>query len=388
VPSRLQSDGRAGGLQLPLLRSGGLPAVRHWLPVLALVVLGTVVVVGLIQGPRAGPDRVEALAARLRCPDCQSISVAESDSQTARAIRDEIGRMVATGRSDRQVLDYFVARYGRWVLLDPPRRGTTLLVWLLPVAGLVAGVGVLAGYRRRAAPSARTAGIGTAAGEAATAAGGQAGEVGDAEALAPRSQPRRQRVAVALVAVIMLGAIGFAVTRALVSRPAGGYVTGIEAAGAGQATQLPASGRDLSKVSDAELEAVVAANPDVLGMRLALAHRYFDRREYRKALAHYKAVIARGPDPEALSHVGWITFVVAKRPDLAEQLLEGSLERRPGDGEALWFLANVQLYGLQDSRAAVATLTRLRALPGLPAADRRDIERLLGKAQAATERRR
>jgi hypothetical protein len=261
----------------------------------------------------------------------------------------------------------------------------------------VAGVGVLAGYRRRAGPRdaapAGPPGINTEAdapGEATTSTGGQAAqvvEVGDAQPRAPRPRPRRQGVAVTLVAVAALGLTGFAVTRALVPRPAGGYVTGIEAAGSGQASQVPASGRDLSKVSDTELEAVVAANPDVLGMRLALAHRYFDRRQYREALEHYKAVIARAPDPEAFSHVGWITFVVAKRPDLAAQLLQRSLERRPGDGEALWFLANVELYGLQDAQAAVATLTRLRALPGLPAADRRDIERLLDKARAAERRR-
>jgi cytochrome c-type biogenesis protein CcmH len=392
VPSRLHPDGLAAALRLsaPHRRAG--PAARHWLPVLALVVLGAVVVVGLVQGPTAPPDRVEALAARLRCPDCQSISVAESDSQTARAIRDEIGRMVAAGRSDQEVLDHFVARYGRWVLLDPPPRGATLLVWLLPVAGLVAGLGVLAGYRRRAArrnaPPARP-GIGTEADAAGatTPAGGQFGEVGDAAAPAPPSPPRRRGLAVTLVALVVLGATGFAVIRALVPRPAGGYVTGIEAAGSGQASQMSTGARDLSKVTDAELEAVVAANPGVTGMRLALAHRYFDRREYRRALDHYKAVIDRGPDPEAFSHVGWITFVVAKRPDLAAQLLERSLERRPGDSEALWFLGNVQLHGLQDARAAVATLTRLRALPGLSGADRRQVDRLLAKARAAERRR-
>jgi cytochrome c-type biogenesis protein CcmH len=392
VPSRLHPDSLAGGLRLPAQRWPVLPAVRRWLPVLALVVLGAVVVVGLVQGPPAPPDRVEALAGRLRCPDCQSISVAESDSQTARAIRDEIGRMVAAGRSDRQVLDHFVARYGRWVLLDPPRRGTTLLVWLLPVAGLVAGVGMVAGYRRRArrwgaAPNGTGAGTDVDAAGATIPAGGPPGDVDGPEAPAPPARPRRRDLAVTLVAVVVLAATGFAVTRALVPRPAGGYVTGIEAAGSGRASPVSADGRDLSKVSDAELEAVVAANPEVAGMRLALAHRYFDRRDYRRALDHYKAVIARGPDPEAFSHVGWITFVVARRPDLAAQLLERSLERRPDDREALWFLGNVQLYGLQDARAAAATLTRLRALPGLPAADRREIDRLLDRARAAERRR-
>jgi len=152
MPSRLSPSGLAGARRLPIL-AGGRPlvpaAARRWLPAMALVVLAAVVVAGLAQGPPAAGDRAEALAARLRCPDCQSISVAESDSQTAGAIRAEIRQMVDAGRSNQEVLDYFVARYGRWVLLDPPPRGATLLLWVLPVAALATGVGVLAGYRRR-----------------------------------------------------------------------------------------------------------------------------------------------------------------------------------------------------------------------------------------------
>ena len=396
MSDRLRDSLQPGDREHPTVAAGhgaAVPTVRRWLPVLILAVLASVVVVGLAQRPAVPHDRARALAARLRCPDCQSISVAESDSQTARAIRDEIGRMVAAGRSDQQVLDYFVARYGRWVLLDPPPRGTTLLVWLLPAAGLVAGVGALAAYRRQGSlrsPSGPRAQAGAEAGMASAAPapdGGRLGEAGDAAVPAPPARPRRRIVAVTLVGVTALSVTGFAVTRALVPRPAGAYVTGIEAGGTAQASQAPAGGRDLSKVSDGELEAVVAANPGVVPMRLALAHRYFDRRDYRRALEHYKAVIAQAPDPEAFSHLGWITFVVAKRPDLAAQLLERSLQQRPGDREALWFLANVQLYGLKDGRAAVATLARLRTLPGLGGADRREVDRLLGKARAAERQR-
>ena len=356
--------------------------MRRRLPGVILVVLAAVVVAGLARGPATTPDRAAALAARLRCPDCQGISVAESDSQTAAAIRAEIRQMVAAGRSDREVLDYFVARYGRWVLLDPPPRGATLPLWLLPAAALAAGVGVLVGYRRRArsptAPPAGTAPEADVEVEVPTAAGVSA------EPAAPPRRPRRRVLAGILVGVVGLSVTAFGVTRALVTRPAGGYVTGIEA---GQAAQASAGGRDLSKVSDAELEAVVAANPGVVGMRLALAHRYFDRQDWRKALEHYKAVLDQESDPEALSHVGWITYEAAGRADLAAKLLDSSLERQPGDPETLWYLGNVQLHGLKDARAAAATLTRLRALPGLTGAERRQADGLLRKAQAAEGRR-
>lgn len=140
-------------------------------------------------------------------------------------------------------------------------------------------------------------------------------------------------------------------------------------------------------MSDAELEAVVAANPEVLDMRLALAHRYFDRRDYRKALEHYKPVLDREAHPEALAHVGWITYLTLGRADLAAQLLERSLERQPGDPEALWFLGTVQLDGLKDAKAAAATLARLRDLPGLNGAQRRQVDGLLRTARAAEGRR-
>jgi cytochrome c-type biogenesis protein CcmH len=357
---------------------------------MALVVLAAVVVAGLAQGRPAPRDRAEALAARLRCPDCQSISVAESDSQTARAIRAEIGRLVAAGRSDQQVLDYFVARYGRWVLLDPPPRGATLLLWVLPVAALAAGVGVLVGYRRRArspvelhAQVERGAGAETGTKAEVEVQAGAGGDGGGALP-APPGRSGRRVLAGVLVGALALAVTAFGVTRALVPRPAGGYVTGIEAA---QASQAPAGGRDLSKVSDAELEAVVAGNPQVLEMRLALAHRYFDRGDFRKALAHYKVVLDREPDPEALAHVGWITYVTLQRADLAAELLERGLERRPGDPEALWFLGTVQLHGLKDAKAAAATLTRLRGLPGLTGGQRRQVDGLLRTARAAEARR-
>jgi cytochrome c-type biogenesis protein CcmH len=395
MPSRLPPSGLAGRGQPPTGASGRPrlgSAARGWLPAMALVVLAAVVVAGLAQGRTAPRDRAEALAARLRCPDCQSISVAESDSQTAQAIRAEIARQLAAGRSDQQVLDYFVARYGRWVLLDPPPRGATLLLWLLPVAALAAGMGVLVGYRRRARSPAqphaqveRTDG-GQAETEAEAEVEVQAGAGSDGRGAppAPPGRSGRRILAGALAGVLALAITAFGVTRALVPRPAGGYVTGIEAAQAGQA---PAGGRDLSKVSDAELEAVVAANPEVLDMRLALAHRYFDRQDYRKALEHYKVVLDREPDPEALAHVGWITYVLLGRADLAAALLQRSLRGRPGDPEALWFLGTVQLHGLKDAKAAAATLTRLRGLPGLTAAQRRQVDGVLRTARAAEGRR-
>jgi cytochrome c-type biogenesis protein CcmH len=116
----------------------------------AFAALAAVIAVGLVAAPPRPVDRVDALAARLRCPTCQGESVADSPSETATGIRAQIDEFVRSGWSDEQVLDYYVARYSQWVLLDPPAAGSTLLLWLLPLAVAVAGVAVVARNRRRA----------------------------------------------------------------------------------------------------------------------------------------------------------------------------------------------------------------------------------------------
>lgn len=120
-----------------------------WL--LTVVLLG-VAVAGLLAGSRQPRDRAYQLEQRLRCPTCQSVSVADSPSETAVAMRATIAEQVAAGRSDQQILDYFRVRYGSWVLFDPPVRGVTLLVWVLPVLAAAGGVVVVAMVARRPAP--------------------------------------------------------------------------------------------------------------------------------------------------------------------------------------------------------------------------------------------
>jgi cytochrome c-type biogenesis protein CcmH len=80
-------------------------------------------------GPASEAERVERLAAELRCPDCQALSVAESRTRAAAAIRDEIAALVAAGRPDEEVRRHFVDRYGPWILLAPQDP----LAWWLPV---------------------------------------------------------------------------------------------------------------------------------------------------------------------------------------------------------------------------------------------------------------
>ena len=121
----------------------------------AAVILGllTVAIVGLARGSGAG-DRAYGLEQQLRCPVCESVSIADSSSATAQAMRADVHQQIRAGRSDEQIIDYFRARYGDWVQLNPPAHGVTLAVWLLPLAAAVIGIAMLlARVRHRGYPS-------------------------------------------------------------------------------------------------------------------------------------------------------------------------------------------------------------------------------------------
>jgi cytochrome c-type biogenesis protein CcmH len=96
--------------------------------------------------------RARALSQELRCLVCQNQSIDESNADLAHDLRVLLRQRLAAGDTDRQVLDYVVARYGVFVLLDPPFAPVTYLLWLAPPL-LVLGAGiflVLRARRRRA----------------------------------------------------------------------------------------------------------------------------------------------------------------------------------------------------------------------------------------------
>jgi cytochrome c-type biogenesis protein CcmH len=92
---------------------------------------------------------VHEIAAELRCVVCQSQSVADSPSETASQMRAVIRERLAAGETPAQVKAYFVAKYGDWILLSPPRRGFTLLVWVVPFVALGLGLVLVAVLVRR-----------------------------------------------------------------------------------------------------------------------------------------------------------------------------------------------------------------------------------------------
>ncbi|TKR54299.1 cytochrome c-type biogenesis protein CcmH [Allopusillimonas ginsengisoli] len=84
-------------------------------------------------------QRYHDLTSVLRCPKCQNQNIAESSSPIANDLRGEIHRMLGAGRSDEQIIHFMVARYGDFVLYDPPLSSRTVLLWFGPAVLLLAG---------------------------------------------------------------------------------------------------------------------------------------------------------------------------------------------------------------------------------------------------------
>jgi cytochrome c-type biogenesis protein CcmH len=123
--------------------------VRSWIAI-ALIFLSLATIVAVLATDEPSPqDRVHSLASRLRCPVCDSESIADSPTDLARDLQDLIAEQVADGWTDQQVIDHFVAIYGERVLLDPPTGGRTALLWIAPLVALLIGLAVIVGRRRR-----------------------------------------------------------------------------------------------------------------------------------------------------------------------------------------------------------------------------------------------
>ena len=97
--------------------------------------------------------RVMALAEELRCLVCQNQTLADSNAPLAEDLRNQLRERMREGKSDREVVDFLVERYGDFVLYRPPLKATTVLLWFGPLLLLAAGFAVLLRrvQRRRAA---------------------------------------------------------------------------------------------------------------------------------------------------------------------------------------------------------------------------------------------
>ena len=96
--------------------------------------------------------RARAISAELRCLVCQNQSIDDSDADLAKDLRVLVRQRLTAGDSDSEIFDFVVARYGDFVLLKPPFKEKTFLLWAGPTGLLGIGImGIVLYFRRRAA---------------------------------------------------------------------------------------------------------------------------------------------------------------------------------------------------------------------------------------------
>jgi len=368
------------------------------------------VVIGLIprdSTPETAAERSHRIATQLRCPFCNGESIAEAQSSIGADLRALIDEQIASGMSDDEIFDFYVGRYTERVLLSPPLVGWGLALWLLPL--IVLGGGVVALLRRQRdrgdgpghpvmVPSAAALAdaralvasdlaeldLQQAAGELDEAAAdrlrsayrAEAEALEDAVIAEPVRATRSRGRTIAGAAILAGGALALtvAVVMTVQDRAPGDLVTG---GIAGEDNE-----RTLDEVTNQEMEAVVAANPDVVPMRLALAGRYFDEGDFSAAVVHYMEVLEREQNPEALANVGWMTYLSGEI-EIGLTFVERSLEITRDLPQPHWYVANIRYRGLDDAPGAVEPLQTLLAFDGLPDEIRDAATELLAEVEAA-----
>ncbi|WP_346619886.1 cytochrome c-type biogenesis protein CcmH [Blastococcus montanus] len=386
---------------------------RARVPAVVLAVLALVAALWWRHEPSGRTDpaaTAREVAAGLRCPTCAGESAADSAAPAARGMRAVIADQVAAGESPEEIRDWFVARYGEWILLDPPREGVGWVLVVLPGVALVGGaiaVGVLVSRRRPAAGPALTDADRTAAEAAVTAAAGRADRStgsGDDERLEAalqlladvRAEPRRTARSRAtedelLAEILRLTSAGpdAASTpreddgpaaeeaperdrRLRLPRPA--VVVPVVAAAAVGVVALIAVPRALEPAAADPGTAAAPADPgaaapaDPADELLRQARALDDAGRFADAVTAYRAVLEERPEDRAVVLALAFALLRDDRPGEAVPLVETVLAAHPEHPEALLMLGTAER-ALGDGEAG-ATLRRFLDLaPDHPAAD-------------------
>lgn len=119
--------------------------MRHFI-LTVLLLIATPAFAVTIEMPlnnSAQEQRARAIFSDLKCVVCEGQALAESDAPLARDMRGQIRAMIEAGQSDAEILAFFVARYGKQVLLNPPFETATMMLWVAPLLLLLGGATLL-----------------------------------------------------------------------------------------------------------------------------------------------------------------------------------------------------------------------------------------------------
>ncbi len=308
---------------------------RNLLSVTAIVLM-TVVLVFVVASSPSEADRVEQIGTRIKCPVCQAESIANSPSQMARDMMALVEERVAQGASDEEIIDELLSAYSGAVLLDPPASGATLVLWVAPLVAVAVGVSMIVWWRRHP------------------------GTDVSADAM-PQSRSRSRT---------LVGGLVLAGAAAVVVIVAGFFLQDREGPTAGVANLEV---QDLSEVSNETMEAVVAANldnPQINGMRLALAERYYEAGDYSSAFPHYLEVANSTAASEAelvnaLVRLGWMAWDGNGEVEVAIGLFDQALNIDSDSTTAMFLKGQVLWCGAGDADAAAGLFSVVLADPEL-----------------------
>lgn len=133
-----------------------MAVVAFWLAASVVPAFGADASIAPSVGDPVVEARVTRLAEELRCLTCMGQSIADSQSSFSADMRREIRGMIVAGKSDKEIMDFMVQRYGDFVLYRPPVKSTTWLLWIGPFVILILAVGVLVMKLRKRSGQAAT----------------------------------------------------------------------------------------------------------------------------------------------------------------------------------------------------------------------------------------
>jgi cytochrome c-type biogenesis protein CcmH len=309
----------------------------------AITLAMAVALIVLVAANETPDDRVERIGALIKCPVCQGESIGDSPAPMATDMMTLVEERVASGATDEEIISELLGSFTGALLLDPPASGTTLALWLAPLVALALGITVVVWWKSH--PGRPQSGDG----------------------------PLWNRTRSPIGGLILIG--GFVAIVVV----AGTMLQDRASPNAGAADVKV---EDLDDVSNETMEAVIAANsdiPQINGMRLALAERYFQAGDYRSAFPHYLEVAQSGAatDAEAttaLIRLAWMAYDGNGEVEAAIALFDQALEISP-DSEAAQYLKGQVLWcGAGESEEASDLFRSVLDNEGLDPSTRREVE--------------
>lgn len=366
------------------------PAAIRSMPwsVISVVAMATALAV-LIATYRPPADAAEEIGSLIRCPVCQGVPISESPAPMARDMMEILRRELAEGATRQEAIDAVLGAYPGSLFLEPPVSASTVALWAVPLGALVIGLGLTFTLRRSRLGAAAVLEETEArqrleqirADLSDLAAQQASGEI-DSEAARHLRESYEAELAETEAALRQLApapepALPRSTTRAVAGAAlvAGALVVTVLVAGAfivdrpDQSSGVADVAADPSSFSNETLAAVVAANqdhPQIDGMRLALAERYFEEGDYQSAFPYYfdvassdRATTAQAAT--ALTRLGWMAYDGNGEVDTALELLSQARRLVPEDPFPLYLEGLIQWCGRGDAAAGAEAFRQVLA---------------------------